>query len=393
MSSSVGNGEKKMSCKGVVGLFRAAVVSMVVAVALVTSPLAAEKPLVFISSFATGEAGAIHAFRLDLERGALAAVNQWTDVENPFFLALSDDGNQLYSIHAPQFGGPDHSDVAAYAILDANGKLELLNRQTALGTTACYLDVSAGGRTVVVANYGSGSVASFPVNRDGSLKPAATFVQHQGMSVNPTRQQAPHAHCFVISPDNRFVFSADLGTDQIIGYRLAGRTSELMQLESPAATAPGAGPRHLTFHPSGKYVYVINELLNTVSLFDYDTKTGKLTKQQTIATLPEDFKGTSHTADLKITPDGKFLYGTNRGHDSIACFRLSANGRLSKIAIVPSLGKGPQNLAIAGAGQLLICANMPGNNVAIFKIDSETGSLTSVGKPVELTSPSCIMIR
>ena len=232
-----------------------------------------EGPLVFITSFAQGEAGAIHAMRLDAEQGILTEVNTTTDVENPFFIALSPNRKYLYSIHASQFGGPKHSQVAAYAIEDNAGKLRLLNRQTTLGTTACYIDVAAEGRSVVVANYSSGSVVSYPVQSDGSLREAATFVQHEGMSVNATRQQEPHAHCFVISPDNRYVFSADLGIDEIIGYKLKSRTSEL-RLNGAAETAPGAGPRHLIFHPNGKYMYVINELLNTVSLFDYDAETG-----------------------------------------------------------------------------------------------------------------------
>lgn len=350
-------------------------------------------PLVFITSFAKGEAGAIHAMRLDAERGMLTEVNSTTDVENPFFIALSPDRKYLYSIHALKFGGPEHSEVAAYSIEDSAGKLRLLNRQTTLGTTACYIDVGAKGRSVVVANYSSGSVVSYPVQGDGSLREAATFVQHEGMSVNEARQQEPHAHCFVISPDNRYAFSADLGIDEIIGYKLKSRTSELQRLDGATETAPGAGPRHLIFHPNGKYVYVINELLNTVSLFDYDAETGKLSKRQTIATLPSDFEGVSHTADLKITPDGKYLYGTNRGHDSIACYRLSADGSLTLLEIVPSLGKGPQNLAIACGGKLLICANMPGNNVAVFRIDGTSGKITSVGAPLEVTSPSCILIR
>jgi 6-phosphogluconolactonase len=157
-------------------------------------------------------------------------------------------------------------------------------------------------------------------------------------------------------------------------------------------TPPGAGPRHLTFHPNGKHVYVINELTNSVTLFDYDSTSGMLTKLQTISTLPKDFDGTSHCADLKITPNGRFLYGTNRGHDSIAAYEIGDDGHLTLLRIEPSLGKGPQNLAIAPGGKLLLCANMPGNNVAVFRINPETGGLESVGEPIEMTSPSCIMI-
>lgn len=355
--------------------------------------VSAEEPVVFISAFAAGEQGAIHAYQLDLSSGQLKQTHKTTDVEHPFFLAASPNSKFLYSIHAKSFGGEENEHVAAYEIVGATGQLKLLNRQSALGTAACYLDVDATGKTVVVANYSTGSVASLPVREDGSLGEAATFVQHEGSSINPSRQEGPHAHCSVVSPDNRFVYAADLGLDQVLGYRLDAKTSKLSPQEQPfVKTQPGAGPRHLTFHPNGKHVYVINELTNSVTLFDYDGQSGVLTKRQTISTLPKDFDGTSYCADLKITPDGRFLYGTNRGHDSIAAYEIDDEGRLTLLGIEPSLGKGPQNLAIAPDGKLLLCANMPGNNVAVFRINQETGGLKSVGEPIEITSPSCIMI-
>jgi 6-phosphogluconolactonase len=353
----------------------------------------ANEPLVFISAFAAGDQGAIHAYQLDLSSGQLKQTHKTTDVEHPFFLAVSPNNKYLYSIHAKSFGGKENEHVAAYKIVGARGQLKLLNRQSALGTAACYLDVYATGKTVVVANYSTGSVASLPVREDGSLGEAATFVQHEGSSIDPARQEGPHAHCIVVSPDNQFFYAADLGLDQVLGYRLDAKTSKLSPNEQPfVKTQPGAGPRHLTFHPNGKHAYVINELTNTVTLFDYDSKSGMLTKRQTIPTLPKDFAGTSHCADLKITPNGRFLYGTNRGHDSIAAYEIGDNGRLTLLGIEPSLGKGPQNLAIAPGGKLLLCANMSGNNVAVFQINAETGGLKSVGEPIEITSPSCIMI-
>jgi 6-phosphogluconolactonase len=213
------------------------------------------------------------------------------------------------------------------------------------------------------------------------------------MSVDPARQKEPHAHCFVVSPDNRFALAADLGLDQVLVYRLDAGTAKLSPAKTPFAKAPpGAGPRHLTFHPDGKKVYVINELKNSVTVFNYEATEGVLTELQTISTLPPDFQGTSHCADLKITPNGKFLYGTNRGHDSIAAYRIGDDGRLTLLGIEPSLGKGPQNLAITPDGELLLCANMPGNSVAIFKINAETGGLNSVGEPISIPSPSCIRI-
>ena len=206
------------------------------------------------------------------------------------------------------------------------------------------------------------------------------------------RQEGPHAHCIVISPDNRFAYSADLGLDQVLCYRLRRGHGKLSpNRQAFVRTPPGAGPRHLTFHPKGRHVYVINELANSVTMFDHDPETGFLIERQTISTLPKGFHGTSHCADLKITPDGRFLYGTNRGHHSIAAYRIGDDGRLTLLEIVPSLGKGPQNLAITPGGELLLCANMPGNNVAVFRIDPKEGSLTarrSAG--LSIPGPSCI---
>jgi 6-phosphogluconolactonase len=353
----------------------------------------AHDPLLFITEFAPGEKGGIQAYEFDSKKGKLKALNRTAGAENPFFLATSPDKKFLYSIHAKQFGGKDNEQVAAYEVIGRTGELKLLNRQSAEGTAACYLAVDKTGKSLLVANYSSGSVASLPIKADGSLGGKASFFQHAGASVNAQRQKEPHAHCIVVSPDNRYAFAADLGTDQILCYKLDPVTAKLSPNDPPFAKAPaGAGPRHLTFHPNGKRVYVINELLNSVSVFDYDAESGKLTEKQTIPTLPNDFKGASYCADLKITPDGQFMYGTNRGHDSIACFRIGDDGRLSLIAIEPSLGRGPQNLLISPDGQCLLCANMPGNNVAVFKIDAKSGRLKSAGEPVKHSSPSCIML-
>jgi 6-phosphogluconolactonase len=359
-----------------------------------TGPQAdAAEPLVFISAFKPGEEGAIHAFRLELKSGQLTPVQRTTGVASPFFLAVSPDRKFLYSIHAHKFGGKEDEQVAAYALAGRSGQLKLLNRQSALGSAACYLDVDATGKTVLVANYATGSVASLPVQADGALGPASSFFQHAGSSVDPKRQEGPHAHCIVVSPDNRFAYAADLGLDQVRGYRLDAAAAKLSPTRPPFVKTPrGAGPRHLTFHPNGKWVYVINELSNSVTRFDYDAGSGALRERQTIATLPKEFAGQSYCADLKITPDGRFLYGTNRGHDSLAAYRIGDDGRLTLIGIQPSLGQGPQNLAIAPDGALLLCANMPGNNVAVFRIDPATGRLTSVGAPVAMPSPSCIRL-
>jgi len=362
--------------------------------ALLTMPATvhADDPLIYVSAFAAGEKGAIHAFRFDSETGTLKPQHRTTDVQHPFFLAISPDSRFLYSIDTEKFGGTEDEFVAAYAIKGRSGKLERLNQQSAKGTASCYLDIDSTGKTVVLANYSTGNVAALPVQADGSLGAATAFVQHEGSSVDPKRQKAPYAHSIVISPDNRFALAADLGIDKVLIYRLDAAASKLSVNAAQASVSvePGSGPRHLTFHPNGKSVYLINELKNTVTFFAYEPQSGKLTTQQTISTLPADFDGVTHTADVKITPNGKFLYGTNRGHDSIACYRIGDDGMLSLIKIEPSLGKGPQNLLITPDGQWLICANMPGNSVVVFRINSKTGELTPTGEPISMPMPSCI---
>ncbi|MBM4075692.1 MAG: lactonase family protein, partial [Planctomycetes bacterium] len=343
----------------------------------------AQDLLVFVSAFAPGNEGAIQAYSLNPKSRDIKLLRKNSGVEHPFFLAVSRDNRFLYSIYAPgQFGGKDPEQVAAFELVGRTGELKPLNRQSAKGTAACYLDVDSTGRSLLVANYSTGNLASFPVETDGSLKPSASFFQHTGSSVDASRQMEPHAHCIVISPDNRFAFVADLGLDQIRIYQLDATTAKLLpHAQSFVRTPPGAGPRHLTFHPNGKHVYVINELKSSITVFDYDASSGSLFERQTISTLPPDFKGVSHCADVKVTPNGRYVYGTNRGHDSIACYRVNSQGQLDLIEIIPSLGKGPQNLAITPGGELLLCANMPGNNVATFEIDNSTGKINSTGKP------------
>ena len=357
------------------------------------STASADESLVFATSFVAGENGAIQAYRLDVAAGALKPVHRTTGIENPYFIVVSRDQKFLYSINAKSFGGTEPEQVAAYALEGRTGKMKFLNRQSTRGTASCYLDIDATGKSVLVANYSTGDVASLPVKADGSLGEAASYFKHSGSSVNPERQKSPNAHCFVISPDNRFAFACDLGIDQVLSYRLDAATAKLSPNQPSFAKTPaGAGPRHLTFHPGGKYVYVINELKSSVTLFDYVAETGVMTERQTTSTLPPDFTGVSHCADVKVTPNGRYLYGTNRGHDSIAAFRIADDGKLTLIANEPSLGKTPQNLAIVGEGSLLLCANMSGNNLVVFRIDADTGRLKPVGNPIELTSPSCIRI-
>lgn len=355
--------------------------------------------IIFVTSCAAGDAGAISIFKLDTGTGALAPLNRYTDIENPFFIALSPDRKVLYSTHEP--AGSETGYIAAFEIGGASGELRKINEQPTNGGTACYVDVSPSGKAVVIANYSSGSVGSYPVQADGSLGEMVSFVQHEGGSmVNEDRQEGPHAHCSVISPSGNHMFACNLGTDQILGYALDGVSARLTPLDQPyVRTIGGGGPRHFTYHPQGGYVYANNELDNSINVYRYNDDTGMLIEQQVISSLPDDFDDTSYTADIKITPDGKYLYCSNRLHDSIAIYRIGDNGCLDLVDIQSSLGNFAQNLAITPDGKLLLCANMQtaegqdhGENVVVFRIDEASGKLSAAGDPVEVAKPSCIMI-
>jgi 6-phosphogluconolactonase len=357
--------------------------------------------LIFVTSCAAGDAGAINAFNLDTETGALEQINRYADIEGPFFIALSPDRRYLYSTHAPGNLGSDSSYVAAFEIVGTSGELRRINEQPTNGQTACYVDVSPNGKAAVIANYSSGSVASYPIGTDGSLGEMASFVQHEGGSmVNPARQEAAHAHCSVISPSGNHMFACDLGLDQILGYALDEVSAQLTPLDQPyIRTIGGGGPRHFTYHPQGGYVYANNELANSVNVYRYDENTGMLVEQQVIPSLPDDFDAESFTADVKITPDGRHLYCSNRRHDSIAIYRIGKDGGLSLVDIQPAIGNFAQNLAITPDGRLLLCANMQaedadksGENVVVFRIDEGSGKLSMAQEPIKVANPSCIMI-
>lgn len=367
-----------------------------------SSAALAELPLLFISAFAPGEKGAIHSFKFDPTNGSLEPIARNTEVSNPFFLAVSNDNRFLYSTTSKQFGGKENEHVSSYALEGRSGKLRSLNQESSHGRATCYVTVDVTGHSVLAANYSSGTVASLFVSDDGTLRSATSVFQHEVDALpaaeDPSKQKPkqPNAHCIVVSPDNRFALSADLGADKIFIYKLDPATARLTPNEAQreARLPAGSGPRHLIFNNSGKRVYVINELNNTVSFFRYDPDTGVLTLHQNISTLPDDFAGKSFCADLKLSADEKFLYGTNRGHDSVVIYRVGPDGSLQREGIEPSLGKGPQNLLVTPDGKWLLCANMAGDNVAVFSIDPSNGRLKSAGPPTPMPRPSCIrMVR
>jgi 6-phosphogluconolactonase len=280
--------------------------------------------------------------------------------------------------------------VTAFAV-GSDGKLTLLNQQPSRGSAPCHLVVDRVGKSLLLANYGGGSVAAFSIGPDGRLGQSTGFVQHSGSSVNPQRQKEPHAHSINLDAANRFAVAADLGLDQVLVYRFDGAKGTLSPNEPPSTSVKaGSGPRHFAFHPNGRNAYVINELASTVTAFQYDAAQGVLKETQTLSTLPKDFTGTSHTAEVQVHPSGKFLYGSNRGHDSIAVFTIEANGTLRYVENTPTGGSTPRNFGISPDGKFLLAANQKSDNVVVFRIDPKSGRLTSTGNTLEVPSPVCV---
>ena len=324
----------------------------------------------------------IYRFGFNTETGALSSPELVAETKNPSFLALHPNRKFLYAVN--EIGGS--GGASAYAIGTA-GKLQAINQQPSKGAGACHLAVDPAGKYVLVANYGGGSVSALPIRPDGSLGEATGFVQHVGSGANRNRQEAPHAHS--IYTQGSHVYACDLGTDQVLIYRLDPAKGTLMASDPPfAKVPPGSGPRHLAFH--GGFAYVINELLNTVTVFKHDKRTGGLDEVQTISTLPEGFTGNSSTAEIFVHPNGKFVYGSNRGHDSIAVFAIGDGGRLTAVDHTSTQGKSPRNFSLDPSGRWLIAANQDTNNMVVFKVDPTTGKLTPAGHSAELGAPVCV---
>jgi 6-phosphogluconolactonase len=260
------------------------------------------------------------------------------------------------------------------------------------GGAPCYVSITPDNKHVLVANYSGGNVAVLPILSDGSLGEPSDVAQHTGSSVNEQRQKGPHAHCIVPSPDGRFAFAADLGLDRVMIYRLDSEKGTLEPGEQPSvAVKPGAGPRHFTFHPDGKRAYVINELDSTVVAYTYDAAIGALTETQTVSTLPEDFTGDNYPADIHVSPAGRFVYGSNRGHNSIVVFAIDEySGALSLVQHQPTGGEWPRNFAIDPSGRFLLVANQNTDNVVVFSIDPETGMLEPADRDLEIPAPVCL---
>ena len=354
--------------------------------------------LVYVGTYTNKTASkGIYAYLFDPVIGKLNALGVAAESEDPSFLAVHPSGKYLYAVNEiDHFGGQKSGAVSSFAIDSKSGKLTLLNQASTLGAGPCYISLDKTGKFVLVANYDGGSIAVFPIREDGSLASASAFVQHSGSSVDKERQEGPHAHWIGTSPGNRFALTADLGLDEVLIYRFNAAKGTLAPGNPPYAKVnPGAGPRHIAFHPNGKFAYVLAEMEDSVTVFAYKASNGSLSPLQTVSalsTLRKDYKGPKEAAEIAVHPGGKFLYASNRGGiDTISAFSIDpAKGTLNLKNEYPTMGKTPRNFVIDPTGKFLLAANQESNNIVTYRIDAITGALSPTGDVVEAPAPVCI---
>lgn len=354
-------------------------------------PGAAGAVTVFVGTYTgTGSKG-IYRFEFDPDSGEAGAPRLAAETTSPSFLAIDRAGRFLYAVNEVEsFRGQPGGTVSAFAIDPKDGALTALNTEPTGGGGPCHLVVDKAGRHVLAANYGGGSVVVLAVGADGRLGDRTAFVQHKGSSVDPGRQKEPHAHSINLDAANAFAFVADLGLDKVLVYKFDPGAGTLTPNDpAAAATPPGSGPRHFAFHPTGKYAYAINELNSTVTAWTYDR--GRLTDLQTITTLPAGFRGENYPAEVQVHPSGRFLYCSNRGHNSIAAYTIDPD--TGKLTFVETEGQGvknPRAFGIDPTGAFLIVANQDADSLAVFRIDLKTGALTPTGRTVKVSKPVCV---
>ena len=359
-------------------------------IALLTTAVSAADITVFVGTYTNAQSKGIYSLQFDDASGKLSAPTLAAESDSPSFLALHPNGRYVYAANEHP-SGPANAPGTVSAFAVDGGKLKLINIVSSRGGGPCHVAVDRTGHWLFVANYGSGSVAAFPIQANGGLGEASSFFQHTLTSVEP-RQKGPHAHMVVLSPDNRFLLVADLGGDRVFVYRFDERSGKLTLNDPPGGILPpGSGPRHIAFSRDGKLLYVLSELKDTVTTFRWDASKGALASTDTLSALPAGYNGPKSGAEIAVHPTGKFLYSSNRGHDSIAMYAIAADGKLTAQGHQPTRGKTPRNFAIDPTGKFLLAANQDSSNIAVFRIDEKTGKLTPVGDPVAVPSPVAIL--
>jgi 6-phosphogluconolactonase len=345
--------------------------------------------LVYIGTYTGPVSKGIYVFRFDAATGRTSNPQLAAETKNPSFLAADPTGRFLYAVNeVSDYEGKQTGAVSAFAIERPSGKLRFLNQVASEGAGPCHVSLDHTGKHVLVANYDGGSVAVFPVSQDGKLGAPTASVKHSGHGPDPERQEAPHAHEIEVSPDNRFAIVADLGLDELLSYRFDREKGTLSPNDPPYAKVdPGSGPRHFAFTPDGKFLYVLEEMRSAITGFSYDAKSGAMTPLQTVSSVPADFGGRKEAAEIAVHPSGKFLYASNRGHDSIAVFSIAADGKLTNLEYTPTGGKTPRGFGIDPTGSYLILGNQDSNAIVIFRIDPNTGRLTPSKHTLQVASP------
>jgi 6-phosphogluconolactonase len=333
----------------------------------------------------------IYLCDLNPHTGELAIVGAAPRVENPSYLALHPNGRTLFACGEQTAG----AGLATALRIDADsGALSLLNQESTLGPGPCHVSVDHAGRMVMVANYNGGSLAVFPVLSTGALGPASDFYQLTGSGPHPQRQERAHAHSIWPDPSQNWALACDLGSDRVLVYGLDRTNAQLRPARSPhVRVEPGSGPRHLAFHPNQRWVYLLNEIRSAVTLFDWHADRGLLVEVEHVPALPADFEGSNSAADIHLTPNGRFLYASNRGQDALAIFAIDQiSGKLTLRGYQPTGGKHPRNFCIDATGRWLLVANMHSDSIVTFRLDAATGGLTPTGAVLNVPSPSCILL-
>lgn len=351
--------------------------------------------LVYVGTYTSGKSKGIYVCKFNLETGALTVHKTIENVVEPSFLTIENNKKYLYAVNeVVEYEGKNSGAVSAFAIDQKTGELDLLNNQSSLGGAPCYVTTTNNSKFVLVANYMGGNVSVYPIESDGKLGASTDLAQHKGSGPNKDRQESAHAHSITLDRNNRFAFAADLGIDRLMIYRFDDQTGKLKPNEAQPffETKPGAGPRHFSFHSNGKFAFLLNELNMSITSLAYDEIRGTLKKIQTVPTLPADFNGANTCADIHVSPNGKFLYASNRGHDSIVSYRIDGkSGKLKLIEHTSTGGKRPRNFAIDPTGKFLLAANQDSDSIVVFKIE-KSGKLTKTAHTAAVPNPVCLKL-
>jgi 6-phosphogluconolactonase len=347
----------------------------------------------YIGTYTDGDAKGIYLYKMNTESGKVDFVSVTENIDNPSYLAIDEQNKFLYAANeVADFDETKNGSVSAFKIMPGTNELKLINKVSSGGAHPCYVSVNDNGNFVIAANYTGGSVCLLPVKSNGGLAAASDIAQHTGSSINEKRQAAPHAHSAYFDPQQKFVYAVDLGIDKVNIYKFDHENGKLLKNDPAFFKAePGSGPRHMAFHPNAKFAYLISELNNKIIALSIDRVNGGLTKIEEYSALPKDFEGTSYCADIHIHPNGKFLYGSNRGDNSIVIFEIDVeSGKLNLVGHELTQGDWPRNFVIDPSGKFLLWANQKSNDVKIFKINLSTGELIFTNQTISVPSPACV---